>query len=224
MSKKHTKCSGVSKRVIKPFTVHADALSASKNGIGILGGIFDPLHHGHLAVAALARDYFTLPQILFVPSGRPPHKSTIGASAADRLAMLKLAVRHEPSFTIGDEELKSQNVSYTFDTLTTLRKTFPGRPFYFIVGSDNLHEIETWHCYREVLKMVTLCVAHRPGYSLKPPPSLASARICPFPSPKWGISSTLIRSYLAKGYSCSHLIPECVAEYIRKKNLYGVIR
>jgi nicotinic acid mononucleotide adenylyltransferase len=72
-----------------------------------------------------------------------------------------------------------------------------------------------------VLKMVTLCVAHRPGYSMKPPRSLETARICPCPSPEWGISSSLVRAYLKQGYSCGHMLPESVAGYIRKKGLYG---
>ena len=220
MSKRHANCSGVSKTAIKAFA--AAVTDIPINGIGVLGGIFDPLHNGHLAMASLARDYFKLPQILFIPSGNPPHKSTIGASAADRLAMLNIAIRNESEFGIWDEELKSKSTSYTFDSLLKLKQDFPGRPLFFIVGSDNLHEIETWHRYLEVLKMVTLCVAHRPGHSIIPPRSLTSARIRPFPSPEWGISSTMVRAYLARGYSCNNMIPECVSGYIKKKRLYGV--
>lgn len=224
MSKRHTNCSGASKTVIKNIVTTVANSNDSKNALGVLGGIFDPLHNGHLALAALARDYFSLPQILFIPSGRPPHKSTVGASASHRLAMLQRAVRDEPAFGIWDEEIRRNRTSYTFDTLLKLRHEFPGRPLYFILGSDNLQEIESWHRYREVLKMVTLCVAHRPGHSIKPPPSLASARICPFPSPEWGISSSLIRAYLAQGYSCRYMIPECVAGYIKEKRLYGAVQ
>jgi nicotinate-nucleotide adenylyltransferase len=211
---------GASKTAIKSFAGTTACIQVPKNAVGVLGGIFDPLHNGHLVIATLARDYFGFTQILFIPSGRPPHKSCVGASGADRLAMLQLALRHEPSFGVWDEEIKKNRTSYTFDTLLKLRHEFPGRPLYFILGSDNLKEIELWHRYHEVLKMVTLCVVHRPGHSIKPPRSLSSARICPFPSPEWGISSTLVRDYLARGYSCGHLIPESVAGYIKEKKLY----
>jgi len=130
--------------------------------LGILGGIFDPPHNGHLAVASFARDYFGLSEVLFVPSGTPPHKST-ATPAIDRLAMLKRAIVNEPTFKIWDAELRRKGTSYTIDTLEELSRHFPGRPVYFIVGSDNLHEIQTWRRYRDVLRLVTLCVTHRPG-------------------------------------------------------------
>jgi nicotinate-nucleotide adenylyltransferase len=221
MQKRHANCSGALKTAIKKFNCRAAGIPVSKNAIGVFGGIFDPVHNGHLAVAALARDYFALSRIFFIPSGTPPHKQKIGASAADRLAMLALAIRHEPSFCIRDEELKRDSISYTVDTLMSIRSGFPGRPIYFIIGSDNLREIETWRRYRDILKMVTLCVAHRPGHSIKPPRSLSSfAAIIPFPSPEWGISSSMVRAYLAGDYSCDHLVPASVLEYIRGKKLY----
>jgi nicotinate-nucleotide adenylyltransferase len=188
--------------------------------VGIVGGIFDPVHNGHLAIAALARDYFGLTKVLFIPSGRPPHKSRVTAPAADRLAMLRLAVRNEPAFAVWDGELRRKGISYTFDTLRKLTEEFAGRPVYFIVGSDNLQEITTWRRWRDVLAMVTLCVAHRPGYPLKVPQPLAGTRIRIFPSPEWGVSATMVRQYLAQGCSCRHLLPEAVAEYISKRKLY----
>ncbi len=196
-------------------------MRAPAGTIGIAGGIFDPVHNGHLAVGALARDYFGLSKILFIPSGLPPHKAHVIASAADRLAMLCLAVRGEPSFTVWDGELRRKGVSYTVDTLRKLAQDFPGRHFYFIVGSDNLQEIKTWRRCRDVLAMVTLCVAHRPGYPVKVPRSLAGASIRTFPSPEWGVSATMIREYLARGYSCRHLLPDAVEEYISRRKLYA---
>ncbi len=135
--------------------------------------------------------------------------------------MLRLATAGEPFFEIWEDEVQQTGFSYTFDTMQKLHRVFPRRRFYFIVGSDNLHEIETWHRYRELLAMVTFCVAHRPGYSLALPPSLAGGDFLPFPAPEWGISATLLRSYLAQGYRCRYLVPEAVGEYIEKKRLYS---
>jgi nicotinate-nucleotide adenylyltransferase len=193
---------------------------AAAGPIGVLGGIFDPVHNGHLAVAALARDYFGLSKVLIIPAGCPPHKAHVGASAAERVAMLRLAIKKEPMFDLRTDELRRRGVSYSFDTLCKLTGEFCGRPLHFIIGSDNLPEIEVWYRFREVLRMVTLCVAHRPGYPMKIPRSLRSARISIFPSPEWGVSATMVREYVSRGYSCRHLVPEAVAAYIAKKRLY----
>jgi nicotinate-nucleotide adenylyltransferase len=189
--------------------------------VGILGGIFDPVHNGHLSIAALARDFFGLSEILFIPSGRPPHKSCPGATARQRLAMLRRALKGEKRFVLWDGELRRPGISYTFDTLKRLEREFPRRPFYFIVGSDNLGEIVTWHRYREVLSMVTLCVAHRPGHTLAIPRVLRGARIAAFPSPEWDISSTMVRDYCGRGLSCRYLVPDPVWDYISSQRLYS---
>jgi nicotinate-nucleotide adenylyltransferase len=188
--------------------------------VGILGGIFDPVHNGHLALAACARRCFRLSKVIFIPAGRPPHKSQVAASAADRLAMVRLAVRNDPMMTVWDGEIRRKGVSYTADTLRALARAFPGSPFYFIVGSDTLHEIETWHCWRDVLAMVTLCVAHRPGYGDEVPSLLRACRIEAFSSPELDISSTMVREKVAQGRPFLHLVPEAVGEYIYRKKLY----
>jgi nicotinate-nucleotide adenylyltransferase len=194
---------------------------AGAPAIGILGGIFDPVHNGHLALAVRAKKYFHLSKILFVPSGCPPHKACVGAVAADRFAMLCLALRNEPDFAVWDGELRRKSVSYTSDTLRVLSAELPGSQFYFIVGSDNLKEIETWRRFRDVLSGVVLCVTHRPGYSMTIPPSLDIGRIEKFPSPELGISSTMIRKNVAQGRHYSHLVPKEVAGYISMRQLYS---
>jgi nicotinate-nucleotide adenylyltransferase len=193
---------------------------ALRGAIGILGGIFDPVHNGHLALAARAKKFFNLSKVLFIPSGRPPHKALVRASAADRLAMLCLALRNEPDFLVWDGELRRKGISYTIDTFRALAKEFPGSQFYFLVGSDNLREIETWRSFRDVLAGVTLCVAHRPGYPLKIPRILRAGSFCTFPSPELNISSTDIRGRIAKGRPFRRLVPKEVAEYISIRKLY----
>jgi nicotinate-nucleotide adenylyltransferase len=218
-------CSPAAKNKPSPVRLFRPPKAAAQAGaIGILGGIFDPVHNGHLALAALACGHFKLSKLLFVPSGHPPHKPHVGASAADRLAMLRLALRSGPAFTLWDEELRRKGTSYTFDTLRKLTDKFHGRPLYFIIGSDNLTEIETWYRYREVLRMVTLCVVHRPGYPLKIPRILRVGRIETFSSPELDISSTAIREYVAQGRSWRSMVPEAVRKYISKRKLYTELK
>jgi nicotinate-nucleotide adenylyltransferase len=189
--------------------------------IGVLGGIFDPVHNGHLAMALLAYDYFDLESIVFIPAGVPPHKlTTVTASPADRLAMLKIAVANFSGATIWEHEVQYSGISYTIDTIDALASAFHHRQIYFIIGADNLIEIPAWHRYDEILEKVTLCVAARPGFGMEVPAALASARILFFPSPQWSLSSTVLRSYFSQGYSCKYMLPDGVQEYIMKNGLY----
>lgn len=195
--------------------------SCSKTPLALLGAVFNPVHNGHLTIAAFARDFFHLDKVYFVPSGTPPHKTEqIVVSAKHRLAMLRLAIDKYDNFCVYDEEIKRGGVSYTADTIFSIRKQFPETPLYFIIGSDNLGEIVTWHRYKDICNSVTLCVTSRPGYPMTVPHELAHAEIKIFPSPELAISSSLIRNNLEKGLTCDNLLPAGVAEYIRKNNLY----
>lgn len=190
--------------------------------LGVLGGIFDPVHNGHLAVASLAREALGLEKIIFIPSGNPPHKkSTLCASAADRLVMLQLALKNDLHSIIWESELKRPGISYTIDTLHELHSEFNSHPLYFIIGSDNLQEICSWRRYKEIIGLVNFGVAHRPGYSDIIPDELSTANVRFIPSPHWGISSTLIRTYFSQGYTCEYLLPSPVIDYILKKRLYS---
>ena len=196
--------------------------AAPVSPIGILGGIFDPVHCGHLAAAKLARDYFRLDKIIFIPAGRPAHKSDPCASAYHRLAMLKLGVGEIPGFEIWQGELHRKGPSFTVDTLRELKKRYPGAPLYFIIGSDNLGEISSWHDYRAILKLAIFCVAHRPGHSMKIPAELTSIQMKNFPGPEWNLSSTMVRKYLSAGFPCDFLLPKRVIQYIKRHGLYSV--
>jgi nicotinate-nucleotide adenylyltransferase len=213
---------------MKQFSrVHAQsrAKRAPPPPLGILGGIFDPVHNGHCAAACLARDYFGLDKVYLIPSGTPPHKSgRVFAGPDHRLAMLKLAVKGARGLTVWDEELRRPGISYTVDTILRIREKHPLTPLYFIIGSDNLHEIVTWHEYRRILASVVLCVAHRPGFALAVPRELRAGKILSFPSPEWSVSSTMVRSYLSRGYSCDYLLPLSVAAYISRHRLYKKVQ
>ncbi|MDR2694353.1 MAG: nicotinate-nucleotide adenylyltransferase [Chitinispirillales bacterium] len=189
--------------------------------IGILGGVFDPVHCGHLAVALLAREHFELKEVIFVPSGAPPHKSAVVVSPDDRLNMLKLALVGVEGCGVWDGELRRSGYSYTIDTINELSEQYKGAKFYFIIGTDNLPEIAKWRSYEGIMERVTFCVAFRPGYEAAIPEALAAADIKMFPGPMWGSSSTMLREYLGSGHSCKFMIPDAVLKYIREKELYG---
>jgi nicotinate-nucleotide adenylyltransferase len=199
---------------------------ASASAIGVLGGSFDPVHYGHLAIARQAFASFSLKKVLFVPAGHPPHKSsTIKANATHRLAMLRLALKgiDFPS-EICPLEINRPGPSYTIDTLIELRQLYPGCELYFIIGSDNLDEIKTWHEYRKVLTLAQFCVTHRPGYPAILPPELSDATIRTFPSPEKEISSSMVRADLAQGDSCESRVPAPVLDYIKANGIYGSTR
>jgi nicotinate-nucleotide adenylyltransferase len=189
--------------------------------VGILGGSFDPIHNGHLAIAELASEHFQLKRIVFIPASIPPHKpDTVRASARDRLAMLRLAIKGNDSFAAWDAELRRPGKSYTVDTLGLLRRRYPQQELFFIIGSDNLKEIASWHRYETILSMTTLCVTHRPGYSMRIPAAIKGARIRTFPSPDLGVSSSEIRGLLQHGHTCRYLVPARVLQYIAARRLY----
>jgi len=196
-------------------------MSCDDTRIGILGGVFDPVHCGHLAVALLAKEHFGLSEVVFVPSGAPPHKPDVAVSPDDRLNMLMLALTGLDWCGIWDGELRRSGYSYTVDTLRELSELHGGAKFYFIIGTDNLPEIAKWRSYEEIISQVTLCVALRPGYEFVRPEALAAADIQEFPGPMWGSSSTMLREYLSKGHSCKFMIPDAVLGYIRNRGLYG---
>jgi nicotinate-nucleotide adenylyltransferase len=197
----------------------------SKAPIGILGGTFDPVHLGHLALAQLALEHFGLEWVSFIPSGTPPHKaSSVHADGTDRGAMLQRALSSNPHFRFDPCELTRSGYSYTIDTLHELRAHYPERELYFIIGADNVTEITSWYRYEQILECVTLAVAHRPGFAQHSPAELAKGRVEWFPGPNWALSSTMVRSYLASGLSCRYLLPDGVGEYIEQSGLYQVRR
>ena len=134
--------------------------------IGVMGGTFDPIHYGHLLAAEVAREGFGLDYVLFIPSGRPPHKDAGGVSDAEsRYEMTRLAVAGEPRFGVSRMETDRVGDTYTIDTMRALRSQLPDAELYFITGADALNEIETWHDYRELLRMCGFIAVTRPGYN-----------------------------------------------------------
>jgi nicotinate-nucleotide adenylyltransferase len=199
--------------------------------IGLMGGTFNPVHLAHLVAAQDARELFGLDQVWFIPCSRPPHKSAgLLAPGADRVAMLKLALKGEGWARVCEVELEMGGVSYTVETMRELMRLHPSHRFHFILGTDSLVELHQW---REIGTLLTLCdfvAIGRPGWdpagldqaSLRlPPPWPARLLAAVRTGHMIGISSTEIRKRAARGLSLRYLVPDAVARYMTKKALYG---
>ena len=129
----------------------------------LFGGTFDPVHYGHLHVAADVRTALHVESVALVPSGDPPHRPAPGASAADRLAMLELALPEFPGVRIDAIEIERGGPSFTVDTLQALRRDWPARPLAWVVGVDAFLTLPAWHRWQELLALAHLVVIARPG-------------------------------------------------------------
>lgn len=205
--------------------------------IVIFGGTFDPIHHGHLITARAVAEHFGFRRVTFMPAMAPPHKGEAGhkfAPAADRLAMVRLAVAGAEMFDVSDIEIQRDGPSYTFDTLTSLQRQYGhDANMHWIIGADMLEELPTWRNAGDVIEMARIITAARPPYSERIPAMLVSlrnhfgveqaARLADgvVPTPLIDISSTNIRSRLADGTkSVRYLTPDNVVDYIREHGLY----
>jgi nicotinate-nucleotide adenylyltransferase len=185
--------------------------------IGLFGGTFDPPHAGHLAIAECAREQLRLDLVLFVPAGTPPHKrGRRMSSAAVRVAMTRLAVRGNRAFRVSTLEVRRAGPSFTVDTLRDLRAAFPGARLYLILGEDSLDDFRTWHEPEAIATLATLAVARRPGRSRRRPPG----RVVWLDNPGLDLSSSGIRASVRAGRSVRYLVPDAVAAYIGRRQLY----
>ncbi|MDR0896739.1 MAG: nicotinate-nucleotide adenylyltransferase [Oscillospiraceae bacterium] len=183
--------------------------------IGILGGTFNPIHYGHLAMAEAAQAALHLTQTILMPTGDPPHKHKELAKKRRRLAMVKLAA--EGRFAVSDLEVERPGKTYTIDTLTALRAQYPDADLWMIIGADTLHEIAKW---RDAPRVFTLCrfaVFARGDLTL---PDVPGAEVMRIDTPVPGISATEIRARVHRGASLSGLTPPAVIRYIGQHRLY----
>lgn len=195
--------------------------------IGVLGGTFDPVHNGHLLLAEEVRDSLKMDKILFIPAGQPWVKSADISPAEHRVAMVRLAIEHKPHFEISTMEIDRQGPTYTVDTLRELKSAAGGGDnFYFIMGWDNLSLLPRWVRPREIISLCRLVAVPRPGYPLPDIKALEekipglSASLIMLKRPEVDISSTGVREMALRGQPVDGLVPEAVAAYIRKHNLY----
>ncbi|MBA3904414.1 MAG: nicotinic acid mononucleotide adenylyltransferase [Rhodocyclaceae bacterium] len=214
---------------------------AESRPLGLLGGTFDPVHFGHLRLAEEAREALDLAQVLWIPAGRPPHRTLPRAAAADRLEMVRLAIAGNPHFALDDAESRAGTPSYTVPTLERLRALHGGRPLVLVLGSDAFLGLPAWHRWRELFGLAHIAVATRSGFELaaeemgadlaeefaprlgSDPADLknaAAGRIVPFAMTPLAISASLIRARIAAGLSTRYLLPDPVREYIEPHHLY----
>ena len=196
--------------------------------IGVLGGTFNPIHNTHLDLARAARDQFRLDRLIFVPAKTPPHKRNHESLVAPdhRLRMVELALASLPFAQVSDIELNRTGPSYTFDSLTALRQLVgPDAELFFILGSDQLLELPTWHRAPELVRLCRFLTVERPGFpltSLAPLRArLPELRTDPLDFTPSTVSSTDIRRKLLAGEDVSALVPASVLDYIRRHSLYS---
>lgn len=180
--------------------------------IGIYGGTFDPIHHGHLILAREGREMFGLEKIIFVPAAVSPFKSSPVASAEMRLSMLRTAIEGETGFAVDDCELHRTAPSYTIDTVEEIRRREVDSELYCLIGEDNVPTLSKWHRFAELEKVVRFVVLDRTSTGTK--------YLYPTVHRRIDISAMEIRKRVASGQSIRYFVPRAVEEIIQREDLY----
>ena len=212
--------------------------------LGLFGGTFDPVHFGHLRLATELAEAFRLDQVIFIPNGLPYHRGRDAhATTEQRLTMLKLATARDARFDVDDRELRREGETYSYDTLTEIRKERgPDLPLVFLAGSDAFAKIDTWHRWTELFDLAHFAVAIRAGddqwfskgpgafpkeawpritLNLRELQAAPAGRIMTFSMTPIAISSSAIRTLAGEGASIRYLTPDPVVEYVRGHHLYS---
>ncbi|MFC4276984.1 nicotinate-nucleotide adenylyltransferase [Achromobacter aloeverae] len=191
--------------------------------IGLLGGSFDPVHLAHLALARSALDGLGLDQVQLLPAGQPWQRAPLQASPRQRCDMIRLAIADAPGIALNTMEVDREGPTYTVDTLRALP---PDASYVWLLGADQLANFCTWHAWEDIVALVDLAVATRPGSSLTPPPALAGAlgrlnrQLQQLPFSDMPVSASEIRRRLAQDLPVDELLPAAVVDYIRTHHLY----
>jgi nicotinate-nucleotide adenylyltransferase len=196
--------------------------------VGILGGTFDPIHVGHLVIAEDCWYQLALSEVLFVPAGAPPHKRGRPVStAADRVAMVELAIVDNLHFRLSRADVDRPGMSYTVDTVRTIQaEVGPDANLFFIIGSDSLADLPSWREPNLLLDLCQIVAVNRPGYPafdlgrLEPAIPRARERIIALEVPAVDLAATEIRRRVAEGWPITYLVPSVVKAYIEKRGLY----
>jgi len=207
--------------------------------IGLFGGMFDPIHYGHLRTAFELWQALRLTEVRFMPAGSPPHKQVTYASAEQRLGMVKAAIEGQKGFIVDDREIRRGGVSYSVDTLTELRNEFPDRSLCLLLGMDAFLGLPDWYRWRELFDLAHVVVAHRPGWkaptmgplgevmvdrgtgSIRDLHEKKAGRIYIHAGTQLEISSTDLRQVLTSGQDPRYLVPEEVRKIIRETGCYA---
>jgi nicotinate-nucleotide adenylyltransferase len=193
--------------------------------LGVLGGTFDPIHEGHVAAARFAMECAHLDRVLFIPSGRPPHRAAALAPEGDRLAMVRLATEEEPRFEVSDMEIKRGGLSYTSDTMAELHRIYPDDELFLILGWDAARLFRGWHEPDRVASLASFVILGRPG--TEPPTAsemtalgLRPERMVTCSGGTPDISGSALRGEIAAGRPVAGKLPAAVERYIAERSLY----
>ena len=188
--------------------------------IGIMGGTFDPIHHGHLVAASEAATSFGLDEVIFVPTGEPWQKSDRAVSPAEhRYLMSVIATASNPRFQVSRVDIDRAGPTYSVDTIRDLSRSYPGAELFFITGADALAQILSWKDADEALRLAKFIGATRPGFELSAE-HLPHDAVTLIDVPALSISSSDVRARVAAGQPVWYLVPDGVVQYINKHHLY----
>ncbi len=188
--------------------------------VGIMGGTFDPIHHGHLVAASEVSALFELDEVIFVPTGEPWQKTARRVSPAEhRYLMTVIATASNPRFWVSRVDIDRAGPTYTADTIRDIAAQRPGVELYFITGADALGQILSWERAEEALKLARFIGVTRPGYELTDA-HLPTDSVTLLDVPAMAISSSDCRERVQQGHPVWYLVPDGVVQYINKHRLY----
>ena len=186
--------------------------------IGVMGGTFDPIHHGHLVAASEVAQSFDLEEVIFVPTGEPWQKRAV-SSAEHRYLMTVIATAANPRFTVSRVDIERKGPTYTIDTLRDLQKERPEADLFFISGADAISQILSWKDAHELWSLAHFVAVTRPGHALTVS-QLPDGDVSLLEVPALSISSTDCRTRVGRGFPVWYLVPDGVVQYISKHHLY----
>ncbi|TIC84515.1 nicotinate-nucleotide adenylyltransferase [Nocardioides sp. GY 10127] len=199
------------------------APTPGRRRVGVMGGTFDPIHHGHLVAASEVQSWFDLDEVLFVPTGDPWQKSGRAVTEAEhRYLMTVIATAANPRFNVSRVDIDRAGPTYTIDTLRDLRDSLPDTDLFFITGIDALAEIFTWRDAGELFELAQFVGCTRPGYTMDEQTlgAIPADRVTLVEIPALAISSTDIRRRKERAEPVWYLVPDGVVQYIAKHDLY----
>lgn len=186
--------------------------------IGVMGGTFDPIHHGHLVAASEVAQVFDLDEVIFVPTGQPWQKGPV-TPGEHRYLMTVIATASNPRFTVSRVDIDRAGPTYTRDTLRDIKAQHPDAELFFISGSDAIAQILTWHDVDELWGLAHFVAVSRPGHELSIS-GLPEHDVSLLEVPALAISSTDCRRRVNRGFPVWYLVPDGVVQYISKHHLY----